>query len=86
MAAGAVILVGGIMAIVAGILFFVNKAKVFGFVAPGVGILGEVLFFALVGFNTVGLIKILLLGFCGFAATKIGEDNQGPPMPEQMPQ
>lgn len=72
--AGIVILVGGILCIVAGIMFFVNKGKMFGFLAPGVGIIGEILFFVLVAFNIIGLIKILILGFAAFAATKIGAD------------
>ncbi|MCA9671511.1 MAG: hypothetical protein KC503_38200 [Myxococcales bacterium] len=72
---GIVILAGGILCIIAGIMFFVNKGKMFGFLAPGVGIIGEVVFFAMVVFNIGGLIKIILLGFSAFAATKIGEQS-----------
>lgn len=71
---GIVILAGGILCIIAGIMFFLNKGKAFGFLAPGVGIIGEILFFALAAFNVVGLIKILILAFTAFAATKIGAD------------
>jgi hypothetical protein len=71
---GIVILVGGILCIVAGIMFFVNKGKAFGFLAPGVGIIGEIMFFVLVAFNIIGLIKILILAFTAFAATKIGSE------------
>jgi hypothetical protein len=71
---GIVILVGGLLCIIAGIMFFLNKGKMFGFLAPGVGIIGEILFFVMVAFNVVGLIKILILGFAAFAATKIGAD------------
>ena len=73
--AGAVILVGGILCFVAGILFLVNKARIFGFIAPGVGILGEILFFALLAFNILGLVKILILGFTAFAATSIEAED-----------
>ena len=75
MVSGVVILLGGILCIVAGIMFFMNKGKMLGFVGPGVGILGEIIFFAMVAFNIGGLIKLLLLGFSGFAATKIGESS-----------
>ena len=72
--AGIVILVGGILCIIAGIMFFVNKGKAFGFLAPAVGIIGEIVFFVLVAFNILGLIKVLILAFTAFAATKIGAD------------
>jgi hypothetical protein len=75
MISGVVILVGGLLCIIAGIMFFVNKGKAFGFLAPGVGIIGEVLFFVLAAFNVVGLVKILILAFCAFAATKIGAES-----------
>jgi hypothetical protein len=72
---GIVILVGGILCIIAGIMFFVNKGKAFGFLAPGVGIIGEIIFFVLVAFNIIGLIKILILAFTAFAATKVGAES-----------
>jgi hypothetical protein len=43
--------------------------------APGIGILGEILFFALVAFNIPGLIKLLIYGFGIFAATKVGTES-----------
>jgi len=76
--AGIVILIGGILCVVAGILFLVNKGKTFAFAAAGIGILGEIIFFALVVFNVPGVLKLALLAFSGFAATKIGEPS-GPP-------
>jgi hypothetical protein len=71
---GIVILLAGILCIVGGIMFFVNKAKAFGFLAPAVGIIGEILFFVMVGFNIAGVIKILIYAFGAFAATKIGAE------------
>lgn len=72
---GVVILLGGLLSLVAGILMLLNKAKLFGFIAPGVGIIGEILFIAMVTFNVVGVIKILILAFCAFAATKVGAET-----------
>jgi hypothetical protein len=71
---GIVILLAGILCIVGGIMFFVNKGKAFGFLAPAVGIIGEILFFVMVGFNIAGVIKILIYAFGAFAATKIGAE------------
>jgi len=71
---GIVILLAGILCIVAGIMFFVNKGKAFAFLAPGIGIIGEILFFVMVGFNIAGVIKILIYAFGAFAATKIGAE------------
>ena len=76
MISGIVILLAGILSIVAGIMFFVNKGKAFGFLAPGVGIIGEILFFALVAFNIAGVLKIVVYAFAMFAATKIGAEGQ----------
>jgi hypothetical protein len=72
---GIVILVAGILCIIAGIMFFVNKAKILGFLAPGVGIIGEILFIVMVGFGIGAIIKIVLYAFGAFAATKIGEQK-----------
>jgi hypothetical protein len=69
---GIVTMVAGLLAILAGVMFFINKAKILGFLAPGVGIVAEVLSILFIGFHVVTLVKILILGFCGFAATKIG--------------
>ena len=71
--ASIIIRVGGLLCIVAGILFFVNKAKVFGFIAPAVGIVGEILLFVFLAFNIFGLVKILIYAFGAIAATKVGE-------------
>ena len=73
MVSGIVILLAGILCVVAGIMLFTNKGKMFGIAAGGLGILGEVIFFAMVAFNIGGLIKILLYGFAAFASTKVGE-------------
>jgi len=70
-----VIRVAGLLCLVAGILFLVNKAKVFGIIAPAVGIVAEILLFVTMAFNIVGLIRILVYAFGAFAATKIGEQK-----------
>jgi len=70
-----VIRLAGLLCIVAGILFFVNKGKIFGFIAPGVGILAEIALIAVMAFTTMGLVKILVYAFGIFAATKIGEQK-----------
>lgn len=75
MISGVIILIAGILCIVAGIMFFVNKGKGFCMVAPGIGVLGEILFFALVAFNIAGVIKLLIYGFGIFAATKVGAES-----------
>jgi hypothetical protein len=77
MVSGVVILLGGLLSLVAGILMLTNKAKIFDLVAPGVGIIGEILFFAMVAFNIAGVIKILILAFCAIAATKVGAEATG---------
>jgi len=64
--------VAGLMCLVAGILFFVNKAKIFGFIAPGFGIIAEILLFVMMSFTIIGLVKILIYGFGALAATKVG--------------
>ena len=73
---GVVIFLGGILSVVSAVLFFVNTAKILGFLAPAVGIVGEILFFALVTAGTlalvVGGVKILMFTFAGVAATRIG--------------
>lgn len=72
---GIVSTIGGLLCIIAGIMFFVNKGKMLGFLAPGVGIIGEILFIVMVTFSIVGVIKILAYAFAAFAATKIGADQ-----------
>jgi hypothetical protein len=67
---GSVILLAGVLAIVAGIMAFMRRGRLMGLVASGVGALGELLFFALVGFNIVGLVKILVYGFAVLAVTR----------------
>ncbi|MBW2735924.1 MAG: hypothetical protein JRH20_26355, partial [Deltaproteobacteria bacterium] len=66
-------LIAGILCIIAGIMFFLNKGKMLGFIAAGVGILGEVVFIAMVTFSIILVIKILLYAFAGFAGTKVGQ-------------
>jgi len=73
--ASIIIRVGGLLCIVAGILFFVNKAKIFGFIAPAVGIIGEIALFIVLAFNIFGLVKILIYAFGAFAATKVGAES-----------
>lgn len=73
--ASIIIRLGGLLCIVAGILFFVNKAKIFGMIAPCVGIVGEILLFVMLAFNIFGLVKILIYAFGAIAATKIGAQN-----------
>jgi hypothetical protein len=70
--ASIVIRVGGLLCLIAGILLLVNKAKVFGIIAPCVGIVGEILLFVMLAFNVFGLVKILIYAFGAFAATKVG--------------
>ena len=43
-----------------------------GLTAAVVGVVGEVLFFALIAFNTFGLVKLAAYGFCGFCALQVG--------------
>jgi hypothetical protein len=70
-----VIRIAGLLCLVAGILFFVNKAKMFGFLAPAVGIIAEILLFVMMAFTIVGLVKILIYAFGLIAATKVGEQK-----------
>jgi len=71
---GVVMLIAGALSIIAGVLFFVNRGRAIGFLAPGVGVIGEVLFFALESFAILGVVKMLVYAFSMFAATRIGGD------------
>lgn len=68
---GIVILTAGLLCNVTGVLLFFNRGMALGLVAAGVGVVGEVLFFALVAFNVVGLVKVGALAFGGFCATRV---------------
>ena len=68
---GAVIAVGGVLCLVAGILFFLGRARILAPVGCGVGLLGELLFWVLVSFNWAGLIKLPIYGFAIFAARQV---------------
>ncbi len=67
--------VAGLLCLVAGILFFVNKAKIFGFIAPAVGIIAEIALMAMMAFTIVGVVKILIYAFGLIAATKVGQPS-----------
>jgi hypothetical protein len=68
---GIVILVAGLLCNVSGVLLFLNHGKVLGLVAAGLGIIGEVLFFTLIAFNVIGLVKVAAYAFGGFCATRV---------------
>jgi hypothetical protein len=69
---GAVIAVGGVLCLVAGILFFLGRARTLAPVGCGVALLGELSFWVLVSFNWAGLIKLPIYGFAIFAARQVG--------------
>lgn len=68
---GIVILVAGLLCNVTGVLLFFNRGRALGLVGAGLGIVGEVLFFALVAFNVIGLVKVAAFAFGGFCATRV---------------
>lgn len=73
---GLVIFLSGVLCIVAGILLLADKGKVFGFLAPGVAIVGEVLSLAMgVSILWWSVLKILVFGFAGFTATRVGREG-----------
>ncbi|PIE19592.1 MAG: hypothetical protein CSA65_01615 [Proteobacteria bacterium] len=69
---GIVALLAAILCIVAGIMLFLNKGKMLAFIAGGVGILGEVVWIAMIGFSVTCVIKIILyaLGAAGGTGVK----------------
>ncbi|MCB9555711.1 MAG: hypothetical protein H6707_06370 [Deltaproteobacteria bacterium] len=73
MIAGTVTLIGGLLCIIGGILTLTSKGKMFALIAPGIGILGEIIFFAMVTFSVIGLVKIILLAVGAMGASKIGQ-------------
>ncbi len=68
--------VAGLLCLVAGILFFVNKARIFGFIAPGVGIVAEIALMVMMAFTAVGLVKLLVYAFGAIAATRVGQPSR----------
>lgn len=72
--ASVIIRLGGLLCVISGILFFLNRAKLLGFIAPGIGIVGELVLFVVLSFNVFGLLKILMYGFGAFAATKLNRE------------
>jgi hypothetical protein len=68
---GVVVLAGGLLCTVAGVLLLLQRGRLFCLIATGTAVAGELLFFALVTFNLVGLVKIAAFGFGGFCATLI---------------
>jgi hypothetical protein len=77
MISGIVILIAGVLGIVGGILLFVNKGKPVVMAGAGLGIVGDILSIALVSATgmwvVTSILRILMYGFGGFAATKIGQ-------------
>lgn len=67
---GIFILIAGLLAISSGIAYLLNKFRFLGFVATGLGIIAECMFFIFLEFNVAGLIKIGVLVFCGVAGIK----------------
>ncbi len=69
---GIVALLASILSIIAGIMLFLNKGKMIAFIAGGVGILGEIIFFAMITFSILGVIKIVLyaIGAAGGTGVK----------------
>ena len=69
---GIVALLASILCIIAGIMLFLNKGKMIAFIAGGVGILGEIIFFAMITFSILGVIKIVLyaIGAAGGTGVK----------------
>jgi hypothetical protein len=65
---------GGLLGIIGGIMFFLNKGKMIVFIACGVMIIGALLFIFMVGFGGGEIGRIVGCGFCIFAATKIGAE------------
>jgi hypothetical protein len=74
MVSGGFKMLGGLLGIIGGIMFFLNKGKMVVFIACGVTILGAILWMAMVAFGGAEIGRIVASGFCIFAATKIGAD------------
>lgn len=68
---GIVALLASILCIVAGIMLFLNKGKMLAFIAGGLGILGEIIFFAMITFSILGVIKIVLYGIGAAGGTGV---------------
>lgn len=78
--AGTALLASGVLGLVAAILFLLDRGRVLGLLAIGLGVFGELAFFALVSFNAAGLLKLACLGCCGFCALRVGVAGRaGPP-------
>lgn len=70
--AGAVIFAGGVLCVIAAVFFFLDRARLLGMIAAGVGIIGEGLFLSLAFFNWPGVVKIGLLLFALVSAGWVG--------------
>jgi hypothetical protein len=71
---GIVALLASILCIIAGIMLFLNKGKMLAFIAGGLGILGEVIFFAMITFSILGVIKIVLYGIGAAGGTGVKQN------------
>jgi len=75
--AGLVGALGGLLSVVAGIMFLFDRGKLLGFLALGVAINAQAMVTVLVPpLNPPGVLKILVLIFCTFGATRVGTSER----------
>jgi len=72
LASGIVVTMGGACCLIAGILFFIGRAKWFVLTAAGLGVAGELTCWIAVGFDLVGPIKIVLYVLAGIGGLRLG--------------